>query len=558
MEKFDNLNENERKQLFEQFIAHGGKVVEDKNSPKINSKGSIRPLARNIYKNSETTLEENESDLKKVSKDVIKKEETAEQFEKILNSSRLNFFKHFLISIKNFFAKTTDFSGAKIHIQFRTLTNNIKESLEIIQSISLSVLRSRSFRKVEIAESFFKNFPLFYEIILRFSLLKLDHIFLSMKPTSWANLNVVKPFYINMVKALYPFLGKEEFILNSYKKIYQVIVNLKELDIKTITGKLDVLKKHVELLSFFLRKIEILFPLLISYDIDIHSYAARKILEISPQGVLGGLDFKIKEHFNKLTMEGQQEDLLNDMQENENGEAEQTQSSITESTIEKGLKIIHTINLSRLQESYPDLHFYPKRDKIYLLTLLLDYFTKRYSIILNGRRIRILQTMEQGKRINIQDTFNEFYIEVEKLQRTIKDYTYFIKILEGERNKASLQEENKVAKDQRSQLNSNIRYHIRMAFEKIMAPLEVIVQSIQDYIMESSVPISDSNDKTEFSYFHNQTPEEIIFDFYSFIKATLYLLLDGDFSGPTLSIPQSSTTFRIPQEDDTNQSLSDL
>lgn len=546
MEQVDQLDHKERKKLFDDFVSHGGKVVGSNANAK---KTGMIQLTSQRNKVNNSSKEENEKEIVVEKKIVDSKKYpqneilSEEQFQKILKTAKLQFFSHFIISIKNFFAKTTDFSGFKLHLQFKMMTNQIQESVKNIHIISLSIMRSRSFRKVDIAESFFKNFALFYEIILRFALLKVDSLFKTDKPTSWERVNIVAPYYLKMMKMLYAFFGKEDFILSSYKKAYQVMINLKEIDIKTVTTNVELLKKHINHFSIFMRKLEILFPLLCGFNLTIESPAARRLLEVNAQGVLGGLDQFIEERFYKL-----HHNLSNEDEEfNENninidedkGNEEQTEP------VQKGLHIIQNINLEEMLENYPELSSYELADKIRIIALLLEFFSRNYSIVLYGKKMKINQTIEQGKRVNIQDSFNEFYIEYEKLKRKIKDYTYVIKMINNEKSQRLLSDMEDSLKDQRSQINSAIRYQARIMLEKIMNPLESIIQKIPDYVADYNVPLQFNGQIFDGAHFEGVTPENLIMEFYSYIKSILFLLLDGDLSGPSPVISKKSIIFAV-------------
>ena len=147
-------------------------------------------------------------------------------------------------------------------------------------------------------------------------------------------------------------------------------------------------------------------------------------LAISEREKIGGL-------LNEMDKDFEREADLK--QETEKKEEEKTIDEKLQETEEKlslshevqaGMELIESVNFQNFGDSKDSpYYYYDRKDKVYRIAAILDFFEKEYSFIMTGNKIRYYMEHHEGLKIDPKKEMSEEYMEINSVMDSIREYS---------------------------------------------------------------------------------------------------------------------------------------
>jgi hypothetical protein len=446
-EDFDSLREkaginkldlDQRKKLFEDFVTHGGQVIEEKRKPRGIITGSRRrprsPAGKTDVR-TEIKPEKNGTVAKKPdSKPGWQTTKTQQQPSRLFTSPKKRTAKKKRFKLgdrartfsKGLLLNVFTFGGKRFSKKFVKFVNKqIKESMINLNITVSTILHGNYSIREDINRLSTGDNVIFYEILVRLSAIYDEQEFSRISKLI-SNRNFPQPAHIELFKEFY----KRMYILGQYREVCKLYME-KSIDIQCKSKKIDAtiapkvknqLKKDIEvILGDLLDKIHIILCKMGREFFPPYSQKLDDFLAISEQDKIG--------YISRLERKKRDEDLKKRMKERQRAHEEAIRRDeeikipkhvlrgfpLIEKEIEKYEKKLESSTGNPLLAM-------DRRDKMFKCIELFNIFDDQYSFVLTTSKINYNIEFRDQKKIDIKEDLSHAYLLMSETREDIKNY----------------------------------------------------------------------------------------------------------------------------------------
>ncbi|PKL13081.1 MAG: hypothetical protein CVV50_03795, partial [Spirochaetae bacterium HGW-Spirochaetae-6] len=416
----DTMSDDERKKLFKDFVDHGGstnytekeqKIIKTRNQANIRQ--GTRPQdhrSSNQQKSGKSpapNVQNIQKSLQPLTKDII------------LKQNKPTFFQKMGIKFFSFVNRVTNLGGHFYHPGFISNTNiDLNEAMLNMQKMSLIILNSKSFNTKEIRHYFFRKFPLYFELLLRINSLKIKELLDSIRekektsPSLRLMVHDLDQEIKTLFRILYILLPYKKHIAEAYREGFRILEKKEKLTASIINTYMSRLRRDI-LYVFEKYMIKLFYAFLQSTNLN---------FKINSREIPVFLDITDKERVTGMQQDLEKEFQLSEAEEKTEGEelkneAEKIQEMEEElalpDQVKEGMQIIERIDFENFGNGKDSpYYYYDKKDKVYRIAAILDYFEREYSFLLTGNKVTYYMEHHEGKKFDPKKELNDEYMEL--------------------------------------------------------------------------------------------------------------------------------------------------
>ncbi len=563
-EDFDNLREKsginrldlkQRKKLFDNFVTHGGQVVDEKKKPDDTitesrrgdpGTSAVKPVIKPLKSGTISKKPGLKTGIPQKMPSLITtvRNKTDKKKKKFTLSDRAKTFsKGILLNVFTFGGKK--FSGKFI----KYLDKQIKESMINLNISVGSILQGNFSIKEDINRLSIGDNAVYYELLVRLSAIYDEQEFNRISKLI-SNRNIPQPAHIELFKGFY----KRMYILGQYRDLCKLYIE-KSIDLQskrkiidtTIAPKIkNQLKKDIDLiLGDFLDKIHIILCKLDHAFYPQYSQKLDDFLGISEHDKIG--------YISRIEKKKREEDLKKEQTERRRAREEALRKD-EEIKIPKHVlrgfplleKEIAKYEKSLESSTENPLLVMDKRDKMYKCISLFNIFDDQYSFILTTSKISYNIEFRDQKKVDIKEELSHTYFIMSETREDIKNYIEIVNEIRKTRSNLRLSSHQKSSlietqSKKQSMLSGKCRNKITEVMKEIESILSIV---ISDY--NSSKQILQNPD--EHLYFDENIDGEkrlqgkknieAILETFLFAATFTFLVAYGELSGIGLLVEE--------------------
>ncbi len=544
----DKLDPEQRKKLFQEFVRHGGHVIDESKRKRgviIRKKPYSGPREVEYqvrhgesYKN-KVQLEKHPVTSKKKPLPSKKKKY------RIIDRTVLLF-----LGIKN---RVISFPGKKLSknlLKFieKDLYNSIND---IHVALSPIVGDNSAIKKIILLKSRGSN-NLFYEMIYRlYDLFNEDELKAIIKVLTDKK-TVPETKYIYIFK---PFF-KKLYILSQYvneAKLYvekAIYIYQKKRNIDTtITDQMIAhLKFCVDrILKDFFYQLHILLCLIARRFMPLYSQKLDDFLEIIEKDRIG---YIVKTERKKyLEILKRRKELL-EKSKKEPAKVDEKEKVEIPKHIKRGIPLVNNLFGKYIEiinfDSENKLRILEENDKLFKTAVLVEIFEKEYSFILTAGKIKFNIDYREGKKIDIKEDLGNAYIKFNKAREEMDEYIEIIKEMNKTEDNPKLTLHQKdVLIDSLKKKRAILNRSLRSKLSEIMKEIEDILSTvILDYNEERHL-VQNPDERLYFDpkidgqkHLNSKKVIEAIIEAFLFVSTFSFMLRFGELSGSGIYISE--------------------
>jgi hypothetical protein len=545
----DNLEDNERKKLFQEFIDHGGKAQEMEEEEKRIKR------ARAHYQHKTGTATSSRTGRRTPSRPAGTSagaagarqsvtHRTLSSRDEVIKHSQQGWMQRILINLYAFMNRVTNFSGTFYNNKFISMTTlEFLETILDLQRIAIIIIESKSFQNFDVRYYFFKRYPIYYEILLRLKRLKIKEVIDSIRekektsPHFKMNVNDIEKEVIEIFKTLYIFFPYKKYISEAYREGFRILEKKEKMAstvINTYMGK--VRRSILFIFDKYMLRVFYAFLKVTGMNFKINSREIPVFLELTDKDRIGGLQPDLQKDFEREKEDKTVEEKTGEEKTEEERLRETEEELTLPDEIQRGMEIINDINFDVFgTDKDSPFYYYDKKDKIYRIAAILEFFEKEYSFLMTGTKVKYYMEHHEGIKFDPKKEMNEEYVEINSIMDTIREYSNQVKeILDTEDNTniPAMQKHNLIHKAtiQKSKISMSLRAKLSNTIRKIKETLEKIRSDYKKFLADPNQKLSftDMDGRKKLS---GKTPVEALDEFYDFISAFHYTLTKGRLGG---------------------------
>ena len=543
----NELDDEQRKKLFKDFVDHGGKADAKQNTARETGRG--HPAVETAVKRSPPSREKVATGSRTTpphaptAKPSIKKKKKGAS---IISAARIN--------IKGQLLKVWGFGGRRLKESFVTaVKKEVKDALIDIDLLTGSMLSGNSSVLREIVRaSVGENFFL-HECIVR-----LNDIY---DEAEWADFQklvsrrqIPKPSWAmpvnNLFIKLYS-LGQHRNLcrLHGYKAI-EIQEKLSKVDSETTDRLKRGLGTKIDLiLGDFLKQLHILLCRIEGKYLTLYSQKLDDYLQLTEKDKMGYIT-RIEKKRRIEALKEAKESLRKAQEPAERGQKEEIKIP---KHVQRGLSIVEDAVRSYEHEhtgTEAPLQGLEEREKMYRTLVLLDIFDSQYSFVLTTSKIIYNIDYVEQKKVDIKEDLNHAYILFSEAREEAMDYLETVREAKNSRSDRRLtqyQQSALIEKLEKKRHNScrksrKIVAQVMKHIEEILSTVindykgeKILLQNPEEYLRFD--PNIDGHKKLD-----GRRVIEAIIETFLFSATFAFLLNYGDLSGPDMYVEEKTDT----------------
>ena len=566
----DNLDPNQRKKLFEEFVKHGGQVIEESKRPRgVIARKKISKPTRNVVvkeqkiesinaksKEAQTQTSKKSTGSKK---DISKSKNAGKLSSDTKTSAKATHTKKkyklsdwIILHFKGLRLRVINLNGTSLTKKLiNFLETDCTNSLTDLNLAITSFLTNKTSIKNEIIKLSKGNNSTFYEFIIRLSHLYDEKEFDSIK-------KILSSRKIPQYKYLYLFKNflKRFYILAQHSSISKLYIeNALEVYKKKNNTNPDVIEKMkthlkscINLIFYeFFPKAHILVCLIARKYYPLYSQSLDDFLEITEKDKIGYIT-RIEKKKRIEMLKKRREILEKKIKEGETKSESDDEVIEPPRHVQRGFELIAelipTFEEKLIYDSDNILNLLEKNDKMYKIALLTEIFEQEYSFILTTSKIQFNIDYQEQKKIDIKEDLSNVYIDFNKTREEIRNYIDIIKeINKTEENIRLTINQKEAMLDKLEKKRSNISRTSRVTTFDTMKEIENILSTVIEDYRKSKRLLQNPDEVLHFDLnidgekrLNNKKVIEAIVEAFLFSATFSFLLKYGELSNPGLYI----------------------
>ena len=580
--KLDDIEEDDRRDLFNKFVDAGGEVVYDSRK-KINSTttninantNSHIKKNNSINTNSQSRFEHSDIKPKKESHptnkqtnyEAIEKIKTNEAF-KPANKSKPLFF-NFKLWLSAFSSGVITFFGGKVNPKFLNfIDKNVISSLLEMDTLMFNALNPMGINDADSKNKREKIISRFateledVELLERIKDQYDEKVYKNLlRPYKELDSPVVAVNYVNELKGMFRplyvlhlYSSKIKLVGEKAMSSYAIVDNMSK---GIVNSRISAFKRAVELIySKYYPKLLILLQYASKEKLETLEEFNR-FLEITDVDILG--------YYTKLKLANQKihESKIEAAKENIGKKDEEEKLNKIESI---GVKLIEKCVSFKKEDNnieYETDPFYTieENDKIYRIKVLIDFLDREYSILFVSNKVKYNLVYDNLVRTDYKSDFNNIFLSLSDINSRFNEYSEICKnILKVEEDEA-MRFEQRVSmlserNGQRAYISKNLKSTVMSIINSFKKKLDKLLLDKE----EREKIIANPNDiLTLFADIGNHKKRvqgynvlKALTEAYYFISGFNYLITEGELSGAGILIDKAEEIIEenIEEKDD--------
>lgn len=563
--KLDDIEEDDRRDLFNKFVGVGGEVLYDRKKTSQNTANS--PIKKNNSVNSNIS---SHSDIKSkrepsfTNKQIAN--ETVEKSKKSENeiASVVNKKKPLLYNTKLWFRAFTSgvitLFGGKVHPKFLNfIDRNVISALLEMDTLILNALNPMGINDTDAKNKRDKIIARFAEELEDVELLERikdqydEKVYKNLlRPYKDLDYSVIAVNYVNELKSMFRPLYVLHLYVSRIKSVgekamlsYAAVDNMSK---GIVNSRISAFKRAVDLIYLkYYPKLLILLQYASKEKLEtIDDF--NKFLEIKDADILG--------YYTKLKLASQklQESKIEEAKENigkKDKEEEEKLSKIE--TI--GVKLIEKCVSFRKADNnieYETDPFYTveENDKIYRINALIDFLDREYSILFVSNKVKYNLVYDNLVRTDYKSDFNNIFLSLSDINSRFNEYSEICKsILKIEQDEGMRFEQRVSMLSERNGQRVYIAKNLKSSVISIISPFKKKLDKLLLDKEERERIIGNPNDiLTFFTDVGNHRKRvqgynvlKALTEAYYFVSGFNYLINEGELSGSGLLIEKEDS-----------------
>lgn len=577
--KLDDIEEDDRRDLFNKFVDAGGEVVYDSRK-KINSTttninantNSHIKKNNSINTNSQSRFEHSDIKPKKESHptnkqtnyEAIEKIKTNEVF-KPANKSKPLFF-NFKLWLSAFSSGVITFFGGKVNPKFLNfIDKNVISSLLEMDTLMFNALNPMGINDADSKNKREKIISRFateledVELLERIKDQYDEKVYKNLlRPYKELDSPVVAVNYVNELKGMFRplyvlhlYSSKIKLVGEKAMSSYAIVDNMSR---GIVNSRISAFKRAVELIySKYYPKLLILLQYASKEKLETLE-EFNKFLEITDVDILG--------YYTKLKLANQKihESKIEAAKENIGKKDEEEKLNKIESI---GVKLIEKCVSFKKEDNnieYETDPFYTieENDKIYRIKVLIDFLDREYSILFVSNKVKYNLVYDNLVRTDYKSDFNNIFLSLSDINSRFNEYSEICKnILKVEEDEA-MRFEQRVSmlserNGQRAYISKNLKSTVISIINSFKKKLDKLLLDKE----EREKIIANPNDiLTLFADIGNHKKRvqgynvlKALTEAYYFISGFNYLITEGELSGAGILIDKAEETIEENKEE---------
>lgn len=577
--KLDDIEEDDRRDLFNKFVDAGGEVVYDSRK-KINSTttninantNSHIKKNNSINTNSQSRFEHSDIKPKKESHptnkqtnyESIEKIKTNEVF-KPANKSKPLFF-NFKLWLSAFSSGVITFFGGKVNPKFLNfIDKNVISSLLEMDTLMFNALNPMGINDADSKNKREKIISRFateledVELLERIKDQYDEKVYKNLlRPYKELDSPVVAVNYVNELKGMFRplyvlhlYSSKIKLVGEKAMSSYAIVDNMSR---GIVNSRISAFKRAVELIySKYYPKLLILLQYASKEKLETLEEFNR-FLEITDVDILG--------YYTKLKLANQKlhESKIEAAKENIGKKDEEEKLNKIESI---GVKLIEKCVSFKKEDNnieYETDPFYTieENDKIYRIKVLIDFLDREYSILFVSNKVKYNLVYDNLVRTDYKSDFNNIFLSLSDINSRFNEYSEICKnILKVEEDEA-MRFEQRVSmlserNGQRAYISKNLKSTVMSIINSFKKKLDKLLLDKE----EREKIIANPNDiLTLFADIGNHKKRvqgynvlKALTEAYYFISGFNYLITEGELSGAGILIDKAEETIEENKEE---------
>lgn len=577
--KLDDIEEDDRRDLFNKFVDAGGEVVYDSRK-KINSTttninantNSHIKKNNSINTNSQSRFEHSDIKPKKelyptnkqTNYEAIEKIKTNEVF-KPANKSKPLFF-NFKLWLSAFSSGVITFFGGKVNPKFLNfIDKNVISSLLEMDTLMFNALNPMGINDADSKNKREKIISRFateledVELLERIKDQYDEKVYKNLlRPYKELDSPVVAVNYVNELKGMFRplyvlhlYSSKIKLVGEKAMSSYAIVDNMSR---GIVNSRISAFKRAVELIySKYYPKLLILLQYASKEKLETLE-EFNKFLEITDVDILG--------YYTKLKLANQKlhESKIEAAKENIGKKDEEEKLNKIESI---GVKLIEKCVSFKKEDNnieYETDPFYTieENDKIYRIKVLIDFLDREYSILFVSNKVKYNLVYDNLVRTDYKSDFNNIFLSLSDINSRFNEYSEICKnILKVEEDEA-MRFEQRVSmlserNGQRAYISKNLKSTVVSIINSFKKKLDKLLLDKE----EREKIIANPNDiLTLFADIGNHKKRvqgynvlKALTEAYYFISGFNYLITEGELSGAGILIDKAEETIEKNKEE---------
>ena len=577
--KLDDIEEDDRRDLFNKFVDAGGEVVYDSRkkinstTTNINSNTNSHIKKNNsINTNSQSRFEHSDIKPKKESHptnkqtnyEAIEKIKTNEVF-KPANKSKPLFF-NFKLWLSAFSSGVITFFGGKVNPKFLNfIDKNVISSLLEMDTLMFNALNPMGINDVDSKNKREKIISRFateledVELLERIKDQYDEKVYKNLlRPYKELDSPVVAVNYVNELKGMFRplyvlhlYSSKIKLVGEKAMSSYAIVDNMSR---GIVNSRISAFKRAVELIySKYYPKLLILLQYASKEKLETLEEFNR-FLEITDVDILG--------YYTKLKLANQKihESKIEAAKENIGKKDEEEKLNKIESI---GVKLIEKCVSFKKEDNnieYETDPFYTieENDKIYRIKVLIDFLDREYSILFVSNKVKYNLVYDNLVRTDYKSDFNNIFLSLSDINSRFNEYSEICKnILKVEEDEA-MRFEQRVSmlserNGQRAYISKNLKSTVMSIINSFKKKLDKLLLDKE----EREKIIANPNDiLTLFADIGNHKKRvqgynvlKALTEAYYFISGFNYLITEGELSGAGILIDKAEEIIEENKEE---------
>lgn len=577
--KLDDIEEDDRRDLFNKFVDAGGEVVYDSRkkinstTTNINSNTNSHIKKNNsINTNSQSRFEHSDIKPKKESHptnkqtnyEAIEKIKTNEVF-KPANKSKPLFF-NFKLWLSAFSSGVITFFGGKVNPKFLNfIDKNVISSLLEMDTLMFNALNPMGINDADSKNKREKIISRFateledVELLERIKDQYDEKVYKNLlRPYKELDSPVVAVNYVNELKGMFRplyvlhlYSSKIKLVGEKAMSSYAIVDNMSR---GIVNSRISAFKRAVELIySKYYPKLLILLQYASKEKLETLE-EFNKFLEITDVDILG--------YYTKLKLANQKihESKIEAAKENIGKKDEEEKLNKIESI---GVKLIEKCVSFKKEDNnieYETDPFYTieENDKIYRIKVLIDFLDREYSILFVSNKVKYNLVYDNLVRTDYKSDFNNIFLSLSDINSRFNEYSEICKnILKVEEDEA-MRFEQRVSmlserNGQRAYISKNLKSTVVSIINSFKKKLDKLLLDKE----EREKIIANPNDiLTLFADIGNHKKRvqgynvlKALTEAYYFISGFNYLITEGELSGAGILIDKAEDTIEENKEE---------
>lgn len=567
--KLDDIEEDDRRDLFNKFVDAGGEVVYDSRK-KINStttninantnshikkNNSINTNSQNRFEHSDIKpKKESHPTNKQTNYEAIEKIKTNEVF-KPANKSKPLFF-NFKLWLSAFSSGVITFFGGKVNPKFLNfIDKNVISSLLEMDTLMFNALNPMGINDADSKNKREKIISRFateledVELLERIKDQYDEKVYKNLlRPYKELDSPVVAVNYVNELKGMFRplyvlhlYSSKIKLVGEKAMSSYAIVDNMSK---GIVNSRISAFKRAVELIySKYYPKLLILLQYASKEKLETLE-EFNKFLEITDVDILG--------YYTKLKLANQKlhESKIEAAKENIGKKDEEEKLNKIESI---GVKLIEKCVSFKKEDNnieYETDPFYTieENDKIYRIKVLIDFLDREYSILFVSNKVKYNLVYDNLVRTDYKSDFNNIFLSLSDINSRFNEYSEICKnILKVEEDEA-MRFEQRVSmlserNGQRAYISKNLKSTVMSIINSFKKKLDKLLLDKE----EREKIIANPNDiLTLFADIGNHKKRvqgynvlKALTEAYYFISGFNYLITEGELSGAGILIDKA-------------------